>query len=67
MILNILCLVPSKQTTQKTSILTIFSMQFMTLQQAQITVLTETMCNVSTMWMNEQKQSFRPLANSIFD
>jgi len=37
------------------------------LQQAQITELTETMFNVSTMRTNDQQQSFRPLVNSTVD
>jgi len=37
------------------------------LQQAQITKLMETMFNASTLWTNNQQQSFRPQANSTID
>jgi len=37
------------------------------LQQAQITELMEMMFNVSTVHMNAQQQSFRPLANNTVD
>jgi len=37
------------------------------LQQAQITELTETMFSVSVVRINDQQQSFRPLANSTVD
>ena len=69
MILDILCL-PNKWTTQKKiNTDNIFNavQDRNSLHQAQITELTETTFNVSTMRTNDQKQSSRPPVNGIVD
>jgi len=72
MLLTILCLAPGKWTTvlKKHQYRQHFKCNIhdrSNLQQAKITELMETMFSVSTVRLNDQRQSFTPLANSTVD